>query len=74
MFQETQRLIEKKIFDQFSDDRLHQQVSSLYITSNYMRANILMIIFVMNSLEETSNSSTGTPNVAEGCCKETPGQ
>ena len=28
MFQETQRLMEKKAFDQFSDDRLHQQVSS----------------------------------------------
>ena len=66
--------MKKKIFDQFSDVRLHQQVSSLYITSNYMGADILMIIFVMNSIEETSNSSTGTPNVAEGCCKETPGQ
>ena len=25
--------MEKKIFDQFSDDRLHQQVSSFYITA-----------------------------------------
>ena len=60
------------MFDQFSDDRLHQQVSSLYITSNYMGANILTIIIVINSLEATSNSSTGTPNVTEGCWKETP--
>ena len=34
MFQETQRLMEKKAFDQFSDDRLHQQVSLFYVTSN----------------------------------------
>ena len=31
-----------------------------------------MIITVMNSLETTSSSSTGTPNVTEGCWKETP--
>ena len=64
--------MEKKIFDQFSDDTLHQQVSSLYNTSNYMGANILTIIIVMNSLEATSNSSTGTPNVSDGCWKEIP--
>ena len=37
-----------------------------------MGANILTIIIVINSLEATSNSSTGTPNVTEGCWKETP--
>ena len=37
-----------------------------------MGANILTIIIVMNSLEATSNGSTGTPNVTEGCWKETP--
>ena len=29
-------------------------------------------ISVMNFLEADSNSSTGTPNVTEGCWKETP--
>ena len=31
-----------------------------------------MIITVMNFLETTSSGSTGTPNVTEGCWKETP--
>ena len=75
LFQETQRLIEKKIFDHFSDERIHQQVSSLHITSNYLwliNNMCEMIISVMNFLEATSNRSTRTPNVTEGCWKETP--
>ena len=73
LFQDTQRLIEK-IFDQFSDERIHQQVSSLQITSNYLGLiNIMckMIISAINFLEATSNRSTKTSNITEGCWKET---
>ena len=35
---------------------------------------VITIVMVMNSLEATSNGSTRTPNVTEGCWKETPWQ
>ena len=53
-------------------DYISKLVDILHITSNYMGANILTIIIVIHSLEATSNGSTGTPNVTEGCWKETP--
>ena len=33
--------MEKKAFDQFSDDRLHQQVTSFYVTSNWSRVSVI---------------------------------